>query len=89
MITLDRTNKEAGLRVVEKPNEIFPRLRHLEPDDGALIEQLTRLGIKPLQRLSKLSQRALARLGGNKGGNGRPHVDHAPRVIARSRSFGD
>ena len=88
MITLDRTNKEAGFRVVEKPNEIVPRLGRLETDDGTLTEQLTRLGIGPLQRISNLTQRALVRLGGTDG-NERARVDHAPRVISRSRDFGD
>ena len=89
MIVMDRTSKNAELRVVEKPSEIVPRLGRLEADDATLIEQLTQLGVGSLQRITSLTEKALVRLGGNNGEEGRSDLAQSPRVISRSSDFGD
>ena len=89
MITLDRTKSEAGLQVVEKPEDVLPPLSRLDYDDDAIINQLILLGHGPLQRLANLTESALARVGGNNSRKKRSRRSVVSRTISRPNRFGD
>ena len=89
MITLDRKNGNGGLRLVETPQDIVPRLSRLETDDDTIISQLVRLGPASLERLFHLTENALVRLGGKRKHSVQSGEMTAPRIVDRTSSFGD
>ena len=89
MISLDKTTEGGAIRVVERPQDLLPRLGQLEGDEAFLTEQLMRLDPNQLRWLADLTEGALARMDENSGQI--RHARHAPRRqrISRASSFGD
>ena len=82
MITFNRTRKDGALQVVEKSEDILPRLGRLEADNSEMMRQLVQLEKGQLERLADLTEDALERQHGNNGQarNSRPSPLLAPRL---------
>ena len=98
MLSLDRKNKAAGLRIKEDAHDVATRLGRLAGAGGDLTAELGSLGIDRLQRLAGSAQGALARLNaeprtnddsGGDSGKGAAQQALEATVIPRAEDFGD